>query len=38
MLSTIYRAIGIDPATSFVNSSGRPIAILDQREPIAGLL
>jgi hypothetical protein len=38
MLSTIYRAIGIDPATSFVNASGRPIALLDQREPLAELL
>lgn len=38
MLSTIYHAIGIDPATSFVNSSGRPTAILDVREPIRELL
>lgn len=37
-LATIYHAIGIEPATSFVNSSGRPTAILDQREPIRELL
>ena len=30
MLATIYRTIGIDPATSFVNTSGRPTAILDE--------
>ncbi len=38
MLSTIYHAIGIDPATTFVNTSGRPTAILDDREPIRELL
>jgi uncharacterized protein (DUF1501 family) len=38
MLATIYRTIGIDPAASFVNTSGRPTPILDQREPIAELL
>jgi uncharacterized protein (DUF1501 family) len=38
MLSTIYRAIGIDPATTFVSNSGRPTAILDDREPIRELL
>jgi hypothetical protein len=38
MLSTIYHAIGIDPAMTFVNSSGRPTAILDDREPIRELL
>jgi hypothetical protein len=38
MLSTIYQAIGIDPATTFVNNSGRPTAILDDRDPIRELL
>src|SRR6185437_11964139 len=38
VLATIYQKIGIDPATSFVNTSGRPTAILDDREPITELL
>lgn len=38
VLSTIYRAIGIDPATTFVSNNGRPTAILDDREPIHELL
>jgi hypothetical protein len=38
VLSTIYRAIGIDPSQTFSNGSGRPMYILDDREPIAELL
>src|SRR5262249_25759183 len=38
VLSTIYRAIGIDPARTFPNGSGRPMHILDDREPVAELL
>ncbi|HQU41261.1 MAG TPA: DUF1501 domain-containing protein, partial [Pirellulales bacterium] len=38
LLSTIYHAIGIDPATMFTNTSGRPTAILDEREPVRELL
>jgi hypothetical protein len=38
VLSTIYRAMGIDPAQTFLNGSGRPMHILDDREPIAELL
>ena len=34
LLSTIYRAIGIDPAMTFPNGSGRPMYILDDREPV----
>jgi hypothetical protein len=38
VLSTIYRALGIDPSQTFANGSGRPMYILDDREPISELL
>jgi hypothetical protein len=38
VLSTIYQTIGIDPATTFPNGSGRPVYLLDEREPVAELL
>jgi hypothetical protein len=38
VLSTLYQAIGIDPARTFPDGSGRPIYILDEREPISELL
>jgi hypothetical protein len=38
VLSTIYRAMGIDPAATFPNGSGRPMHILDDRVPLAELL
>jgi hypothetical protein len=38
VLSTIYRTIGIDPATTFPSSSGRPMYVLDDRDPIPELL
>jgi len=38
VLSTIYRAIGIDPAQAFVNGFGRPMHILDDRAPVTELL
>jgi hypothetical protein len=38
LLSTIYQAMGIDPAHTFVNGSGRPMYILDDREPVRELL
>ncbi len=38
VLSTVYNAIGIDPAQSFNDNAGRPIPILDEREPVAELL
>jgi hypothetical protein len=38
ILSTIYRAIGIDPSMTFPNSAGRPMYILDDREPVSELL
>ncbi len=38
VLATIYRAIGIDPAQTVLDTSGRPRHILDDRQPIAELL
>jgi hypothetical protein len=38
VLSTVYRAMGIDPAQTFPNNTGRPMYILDDREPIAELI
>jgi hypothetical protein len=38
VLSTLYRAIGIDPALTFPNGNGRPMYVLDDREPIRELL
>lgn len=38
VLSTFYRAMGIDPSMTFPNQSGRPMYILDDREPVTELL
>jgi uncharacterized protein (DUF1501 family) len=38
VLSTIYRTIGIDPARTFPDTSGRPMPILTDREPVAELM
>lgn len=38
VLSTIYQALGIDPAMTFNNGSGRPMYILDDRDPVTELL
>ena len=38
VLSTIYQALGIDPSQTFPNNTGRPMYILDEREPIRELL
>jgi hypothetical protein len=38
LLSTMYRAIGIDPSMTFLNGSGRPMYVLDDREPIPELV
>ncbi len=38
VLSTLYRGMGIDPSQTFANGSGRPMYILDDREPISELL
>jgi hypothetical protein len=38
VLATIYRQLGIDPAITFPNGAGRPMYILDDREPVKELL
>jgi hypothetical protein len=38
VLATIYRAMGIDPARTFPNGSGRPMYLLDDREPVSELI
>jgi uncharacterized protein (DUF1501 family) len=38
VLSTLYHAVGIDPSMTFPNGSGRPMYILDDREPVTELV
>jgi hypothetical protein len=38
VLSTLYHAMGIDPSMTFANGSGRPMYILDEREPVTELV
>jgi hypothetical protein len=38
VLSTLYRTLGIDPAMTFPSNSGRPMHVLDDREPVVELL
>lgn len=38
VLSTVYRAVGIDPSMTFPNNSGRPMYVLDDRQPVSELL
>ncbi len=38
VLSTLYHAIGIDPSQTFPDASGRPMYILDDRDPVTELL
>jgi len=38
LLATMYRHLGIDPAQTLVDYSGRPIRILESGQPIADLL
>ncbi len=38
VLSTLYHAMGIDPSQTFPDGSGRPMYILDEREPVSELL
>ncbi len=38
VLATIYHVLGIDPATTISNHNGRPMYLLDEREPIAELV
>jgi hypothetical protein len=38
VLSTVYRALGVDPSQTFLNGAGRPMYILEDREPVSELL
>lgn len=38
VLSTLYHALGVDPAQTFLNNNGRPMHILDDRVPVRELL
>ncbi len=38
LLSTMYRAIGIDPSQTFPNGSGRPMYVLDDRDAVKELV
>jgi hypothetical protein len=38
VLATIYQTLGIDPAWTFPNEQGRPMYVLDDREPVRELL
>jgi Protein of unknown function (DUF1501) len=38
VLSTLYHAMGIDPSQTFPNGNGRPMYILDDREPVSELI
>ncbi|MBM4071140.1 MAG: DUF1501 domain-containing protein [Planctomycetes bacterium] len=38
LLSTIYRAINVDPSQTFPNQTGRPMYVLEDRDPISELL
>jgi hypothetical protein len=38
LLATLYKAMGIDPATTFPNGSGRPVYVLDDRDLVTELV
>ena len=38
LLATVYRVLGIDPTTHFLDYSGRPVALVDRAEGISELL
>ncbi len=38
LLSTIYQAMGIDPAMTFPSGSGRPMYVLDERDTVSELV
>src|SRR5262249_8946153 len=38
VLSTLYPVLGIDPATTFPDRTGRPMYLFDDQEPVAELL
>jgi hypothetical protein len=36
--ATVYHLLGIDPATSFLDRTGRPVPLIDEGKPIVELL
>lgn len=38
VLATLYHVLGIDPATTFPDYNGRPQYVLENREPVGGLI
>jgi hypothetical protein len=38
VLSTFYQALGVDPSQTFPDGSGRPMYVLDDRQPVTELL
>jgi hypothetical protein len=38
VLTSLYQHLGIDPGLAIVDTSGRPTPLLDEREPVPGLL
>jgi hypothetical protein len=38
LLATLYRAMGIDAGMTFPNQTGRPVYVLEEREPVSELL
>ncbi|MEO2090165.1 MAG: DUF1501 domain-containing protein, partial [Gemmataceae bacterium] len=38
LLSTLYKAVGIDPSQTFPNGSGRPMYVLDDRDVVKELV
>jgi Protein of unknown function (DUF1501) len=38
VLATVYRAVGIDPGRTFPAGNGRPVYVLDDREPVPELI
>jgi hypothetical protein len=38
LIRTVYHVLGIDPHHEFPNESGRPLAVLNQGQPIAELI
>jgi uncharacterized protein (DUF1501 family) len=38
MIATVYKALGIDPGLTVPDNNGRPMYLIDEREPIQELL
>src|SRR5579884_328534 len=38
VLATLYRTMGIDPSMTFTNGNGRPMYVLEDREPVSELI